>query len=609
MQNSEVVLINLSKQALKENYVHDRLYRILYNPQMYIKAFGNIYKNDGSATAGVDGATASNFSEEMIGNIIATLKNESYQPKPAKRVYIPKKNGKKRPLGIPTFTDRIVQEICRMILEAIYEPKFSASSHGFRPNRSCHTALMEIDRVYTGVNWFVEGDIKGFFDNINHQILINLLRKSIKDEKFIRLMWKFLKAGYIEDFRINKTYTGTPQGGIISPLLANIYLNELDKYVGGILKYEFDMGDRKKTQKRNPVYRSLEYKAGQLKKKISNCKDENIRQQLIKDYKTVQQERSNTQVIIDSTGFKRIKYVRYADDFLIGVNGSKEDCQRVKEKIKKFLDEQLKLELSDEKTLITHSSKNARFLGYDICVGNNNTPYRNKNGVKIRNARKNIRLMMPKDVIEKFFVENKLVEDINAEKWRPICRTPLIRLSDLEIVNIFNAEIRGLYNYYKLAENITHKMWQLRYVMEYSCLKTLAGKHHSSVHKMINKHRKGKHWGIKYQTKKGEAICYFYNKGFLRDKKSTMDNPHLKPNIQMFQVRTELEKRISAKKCEWCGKENVAFEIHHVKRLKDLKGKDLWEKRMIERQRKTLVLCHECHMGIAHGQKLAKRQR
>lgn len=155
-----------------------------------------------------------------------------------------------------------------MILEAIYEPKFSESSHGFRPNKSCHTALMEIDRVYTGVNWFIEGDIKGFFDNIDHHVLINLLRKNIKDEKFIRLMWKFLKAGYIDDFKFNKTYTGTPQGGIISPILANIYLNELDNYIINTLKTEFDIGDRKRNQQRNPVYRNLEYKAGQLKRKL-----------------------------------------------------------------------------------------------------------------------------------------------------------------------------------------------------------------------------------------------------------------------------------------------------------------------------------------------------
>lgn len=601
MQNSEIVLINLSKQAKKGNFYFDRLYRILYNPQMYIKAYSNIYKNNGSSTSGIDGETADGFNELQINKIIDSLKDESYQPKPAKRVYIPKKNDKKRPLGIPSFMDRIVQEICRMILEAIYEPNFSEHSHGFRPNKSCHTALMEISRLYTGVNWFIEGDIKGFFDNIDHNILINLLRKTIKDEKFIRLMWKFLRAGYVEDFKFNKTYNGTPQGGIISPILANIYLNELDKYVVEELKKDFDKGDRKKDQKRNPVYRNLEFKAGALKKKINLCDIEADKQKLLQEYKLIKQQMSNTRYIIDSTEFKRIKYVRYADDFIIGINGSKEDCQKIKQTIKDFLDTHLKLELSDEKTLITHSSKNAKFLSYNICIGNNDKTYKNSKGVAIRNARRNIRLMMPKETLRNFISENNLVEDINAKVWKPIHRNQYLRLSDLEIVNIYNAEIRGMYNYYRLAENVTHKMWQLRYVMEYSCLKTLAGKHQSSVRKMINKLRKGKHWGIKYKTKKGESFCYFYNKGFVRDKTIRKDDPNVIPNTHMFSLSTtELERRISARKCEWCGKEDVPFEIHHVHRLKDLKGKELWEKMMIARNRKTLVLCHDCHNNIGH---------
>lgn len=602
LQNSEIVLINLSKQARKRDYYFDKLYRILYNPQMYIKAYANIYSNNGSATSGIDNETADGFNEKIIEKVIETLKDESYQPKPALRVYIPKKNGKKRPLGIPAFTDRIIQEICRMILEAIYEPKFSEHSHGFRPNKSCHTALSEISKLYTGVNWFIEGDIKGFFDNIDHNVIINILRKTIKDEKFIRLMWKFLRAGYVEDFKFNKTYSGTPQGGIISPILANIYLNELDEYVTKELKINYDIGDRKKDQKRNPIYRKLEYRAGNIKKKISECEKEMEKEILFHEYKLIRQEMAKTKYIVDSTKFKRIKYVRYADDFIIGINGSKEDCQMLKRLIKEFLENNLKLELSDEKTLITHSSKNAKFLGYNITVGNNDRTYKNSKGVAIRNARRNIRLMVPKEAIDKFISDNELVEDINSKVWKPIHRNKLLQLSDLEIVNVYNAEIRGMYNYYKLAENVTQKMWQLRYVMEYSCLKTLAGKHQSSVHKTIEKLRNGKHWGIRYQTKKGESFCYFYNKGFKRDMTVAKGDPNILPNTAMYTLTTtELEKRISAKQCEWCGKENVKFEIHHVKRLKDLKGKELWEIMMIARNRKTLVLCHDCHRKIAHG--------
>ena len=178
-------------------------------------------------TKGADNATIDHMSISRIEKLIISLKDESYQPIPSRRVYIPKKNGKKRPLGIPTFNDKLLQEVVRMILEAIYEGSFDNNSHGFRPKRSCHTALQQIQKSFNGTRWFIEGDIKGFFDNINHNTLIDILRKRIDDERFLRLIRKFLNAGFIENWVFNKTYSGTPQGGIISPILANIYLDNL----------------------------------------------------------------------------------------------------------------------------------------------------------------------------------------------------------------------------------------------------------------------------------------------------------------------------------------------------------------------------------------------
>jgi len=222
VENSEKVLSRLGKLAKVKGIRFDRLYRYVCNPDLYIKAYANIYSNKGSSTRGTDEATADDFNKTRISELIDSLKDESYKAKPARRTYIPKKNGKLRPLGIPSFDDRLVQEVVRMILEAIYEPTFSPKSHGFRPHRSCHTALEEVKETFRGVRWFIEGDIKGCFDNIDHHVLIGILRKKITDERFIRLIWKFLKAGYLEDFKYHKTYSGTPQGGIVSPLLANI---------------------------------------------------------------------------------------------------------------------------------------------------------------------------------------------------------------------------------------------------------------------------------------------------------------------------------------------------------------------------------------------------
>ena len=205
MRSPERVLKSLVEHSNTLNYKYKRLYRILFNTEMFYVAYQNIYAKAGNMTAGTDGKTADQMSISRIEELIASLKDETYQPRPAKRTYIPKKNGKMRPLGIPSFDDKLVQEVTRMILETIYEDGFSNTSHGFRPKRSCHTALLTIKREYTGTKWFIEGDIKGFFDNISHEVLINILREKIEDERFIRLIRKFLRAGYLENWKFHRT--------------------------------------------------------------------------------------------------------------------------------------------------------------------------------------------------------------------------------------------------------------------------------------------------------------------------------------------------------------------------------------------------------------------
>jgi len=569
---------------------------------MYIKAYSNIYGNKGSSTRGTNGETADGFSINKINHIIQTLKDESYQAGPVRRTYIPKKNGKTRPLGIPNFKDRLVQEVCRMILEAIYEPIFSESSHGFRPNKSCHTALKEISHTFLGVNWFIEGDIKGCFDNIDHQTLVSILRKRIDDERFIRLIWKFLKAGYMENFRYKNTFSGTPQGGIVSPILANIYLNELDTYVLESLKGMLtatNTGNASKSAVKNLVYKRLSSKMERLRKKIDACKDEEERKRLISKYKNLRKQRNAEHVGLSPGNYRNLYYVRYADDFIIGIHGNKEDCHNVKMLLNDFLSDTLKLELSAEKTLITHSMEKARFLNYEMRVRENNKVKKGKDGIKRRTGNRGIALYMPKDVMINYINKKDIVQDINAEQWRGKARTFLQSLSDLEIVAIYNAEIRGLYNYYAMAENVSVRMNMIYHMMEYSCLKTLAGKHKTSAKKIRTKLQIGDGWGVKYESKEGTSkIRYFYDEGFGMKPPDMNAKIDKNVNTNMYANRTELEKRISAKKCEICGKENVPFEIHHVHKIKDLKGKESWERLMIARQRKTLVLCIECHNSI-----------
>lgn len=313
MRNPENVLISLTKHSNQKDYKYERLYRLLYNEELYLTAYQNIYSNDGSMTKGTDNQTVDGMSIERIRKIIVSLKDESYQPKPARRTYIPKKNGKMRPLGIPSFEDKLLQEVIRMILEAIYEGHFENTSHGFRPNRSCHTALNEIQKTFTGVKWFIEGDIKGFFDNINHATLIGILRERINDERFLRLVRKFLNAGYIENWTFHNTYSGTPQGGIISPILANIYLDKFDKYVNEYVR-KFKKG---KKRMRTKEYRRNEVELSKARIALKNANGDCERENAIARIRHLEKERVNIpQSDPMDNNYARLVYVRYADDWL-----------------------------------------------------------------------------------------------------------------------------------------------------------------------------------------------------------------------------------------------------------------------------------------------------
>jgi group II intron reverse transcriptase/maturase len=219
MQRAEVVLSMLGQKAKEDStFVFDRLYRNLFNPDFYLLAYNNIYDKEGNLTEGTDQTTIDGFNMRLIEKLIEEMRTETYRPKAVRRVYIPKKSGKLRPLGVPTFRDKLVQEVVRLILQAIYEPIFFDSSHGFRPERSCHTALVQIKTTCKGTNWVIEGDIKGFFDNISFEKLLEILSRRISDGRFLNLIHLFLKAGYMENKRIFHPLTGTPQGGVVTPL-------------------------------------------------------------------------------------------------------------------------------------------------------------------------------------------------------------------------------------------------------------------------------------------------------------------------------------------------------------------------------------------------------
>lgn len=600
MRNSENVLNSLAGHSQNPNYKFERLYRLLFNENLYALAYQMLSKKMGNSTKGTDGESIDGMSIKRVQSVIDKLRDESYQPHPAKRIYIPKKNGKQRPIGIPAFTDKLVQKVVQMILESIYEGQFEKCSHGFRPHRSCHTAMASIMQGFDGTRWFIEGDIKGFFDNIDHDIMIEILSERIADERFLRLIRKFLKAGYLEEWHFHKTYSGTPQGGIISPILANIYLDKLDKYmVEYISKY-----NKGKSRKRNPEYKRVASRKDKRVKKLKSETDEQKKAALRNEIKELTREMQKYPATLDmDEDFRRMRYVRYADDFLISIIGSKEECVTIKEDIKNFLHDMLRLQLSEEKTLITNGQDKAKFLGFEVTIRNSEQTKRDAKGNLRRAFDHKTVVLLPLEVMRDKLFEYRamrIVKEKGKDKWESTSRPFLRSNDDLEILNRYNSEIRGIYNYYCIANNVCI-LNNFYYIMKESMFKTLSSKYESTVRKIINKYTRDKIFRVQWEDAKGRKhVRELYHDGFVRRKEARIDDADVLPSYRAMGL-TSLMDRLKACKCEYCGATDDLRMIH-VRKLKDLNGKTEWEKFMIARRRKTMAVCENCYRKI-HGEK------
>jgi group II intron reverse transcriptase/maturase len=578
-----------------------RVYRSLFSEDLFLAAYDKIARNRGALTVGTENDTADGMSRERIRRIIEKLRNERFKFRPARRIQIPKKSGGTRSLGIPNFTDKLVQEVLRMVLEAYYEPRFKDSSHGFRPGRGCHTALGSLSRKFQGAAWFIEGDIRGCFDNIDHEVLMEILARDIQDGRLLNLLRMGLKAGYLEDWQYNRTYSGTPQGGILSPLLANIYLHELDTYIEDVLIPQHTRGKRRAE---NPEYRNFAY-AIQCARKAG---DDKRVQEL-----ELQRRKLPSQDVYDPN-FRRLRYIRYADDFILSFIGTKVEAEEIKAAISTFLKEKLHLEMSASKTLITHSrTQHARFLGYDISVyhADNKISPRSGTLTKARSINGFIRLGIPYGKV------NELIKRY-MRGGKPIHEAGLLAFSDAQIIDVYQQRFRGVAEYYKFATD-RNALGKLKYVMEVSLTKTLANKFKSTVARMYKRYG-GKRTvqGYTYKvlvvevpTKNGTRYIYWGGIPLKVVKPGTeiLDDSNGRRNVP-FSSRTDLVQRLQANECEICSSQENC-EVHHVRKLADLKNrwrgrreKPAWVKTMIAMQRKTLVVCAKCHVAIHTGKPL-----
>jgi group II intron reverse transcriptase/maturase len=600
MQKAETILAILNQKSKQNsNFIFDRVYRNLFNYNFFIEAYQNIYSKEGNMTPGTDGETIDGFRKSKIYNLIELLKDEQYYPNPVRRTYIQKKNStKQRPLGIPSFTDKLLYEVVRRILDAIYEPTFSDNSHGFRPHKSCQTALYQVKSTCRGTKWVIEGDITGCFDNIDHEILLQILARKIDDGRLIELIRRFLKAGYFEFKQVHNSLSGVPQGSGASPVLANIYLNELDKCMELQIQ-KLNKGARKQ---KNPKYQKI------VSTRINCLKDGNYEEagKLLKELRKIPSQNQTDK------NYARVKYTRYADDFVICIDGDKELAEKTKENITIFLKENLKLELNAEKTVITNlKDSRVRFLGYEISKSHEDTKItKNSKGVKKRSINETIQLLVPGEVIR-----NKIQPF--EEKGKPASFPARTNLPILDIIKEYNSEIGGLYNYYCLATDVSTKIGKFRYYHYTSLKKTIARKEKSSVEKIVKKYgldvprKQGtgtrKIVGVKYETKEGEKTMTYFN-----DSLEKVDEPNTNITDKYYtriNRGAQLIKRLNADHCELCGTQEGEFEVHHVRKLKDIKGKyrklgkviPNWVLTMSSMNRKTLIVCTNCHDSIHAG--------
>ncbi|GAB2813386.1 reverse transcriptase domain-containing protein [Actinocorallia aurea] len=598
MQSAETVLDVLRERG-RRGLPCEEIYRQLFNPHLYLMAYGRIYSNRGAMTPGACGETADGMSQAKIGAIIDAIRHERYRFKPVRRVYIPKRNGRRRPLGLPSWSDKIVGEVIRLLLEAYYEPRFSGRSHGFRPARGCHTALSEVNMNWTGTKWFIEGDISDCFGTLDHQVMLSILREQIHDNRFLRLIEQMLKAGYLEDWRWHGALSGAPQGGVLSPLLSNIYLDRLDRYVETILIPEYTRG---RARAKNPAYHAVENEINRVRKRNAYRKE---RQETAEVRRLRQELRTLPAGDPNDPGYRRLRYIRYADDHLLGFTGPKSEALEIKQRIAEFLHEELGLELNEQKTLITHAQTGAaHFLGYEITVqyanGKISRGGRVDRGLRAVNGK--IGLRVPLSVL-------KAKCEPYLKHGKPWHLDHMRNLSDHDLVGRFGAEYRGIVQYYMMAADVW-RFDRLNWVMLTSLLKTLAAKHGTTVTKTARKHM------ATVMTPYGKRRCFearleragqkplvarYGGIPLIRRKYLVLDD---QPGSPLSRRRgKQLIERLRVGKCELCLKSG-AVETHQIRSLAELDGgnpRPAWDELMAKMRRKTLITCAACHEQIHKG--------
>ena len=598
-QETFMRLEHLRQLNSNRQWVNEDVYRLMYKEDLYILAYERIKSKPGNMTPGTDEETLDGFSLEAIREIIQEMRTEQFRFKPVRTTFIPKTNGKMRKLGIPCVRDKIVQEVMHMILEAIYDsphgPYFQETSHGFRPNRSCHTALREFRGKWTAMNWLIEGDIRACFDELDLHVLVTLLQKKIQDQRFLNLIWKLLKAGYMDLHGTKReSLIGSPQGSLVSPILANVYLHELDEFVEE-LRQGLGKGEAKH---RDPTYRKIsKEKARMAARGKTRTKEFKA---IVKLMRTLPSRQ------VDDPEFIRIRYLRYADDWCVGVSGSHALAEEIKQRMKTFLWDHLKLTLSEEKTHVTNArTEEAFFLGTMLKIGNGGTAKvkQTTNGTgktfKRRTTGWETVMKAPLPRLVKRLSERGFC----TTEGEPTPKSGWAFLDAEQIVSLYSSVNRGIQNYYRFADN-WGQLNRIQYILQCSLAKTLARKYQISMTKVFK--RFGKQMTIHVVGKDGKKdreVSFYLNRDWTKRRDAFQEGKHSDSDLVQTAMRMRTRSKLG-KPCCICGevKQTAMHHVRHIRKLSHKRVATGFNRVLRALNRKQIPVCTACHVSIHRGE-------
>ncbi len=622
IEKSASYLDEHKKRNENTTHINYKIFYLLEKPFTFINAYAKISKNKGALTLATsdDENIMQLFSLQKAKKIAQDLRTNQYMWQPGRRTWIPKPGKTKlRPIDTPSQKDRLVQEAMRGILESIYEPEFrkfeednnyTCSNYGFRPNKSTWEAVQRIKQNCKRTHYVIEGDIKQAYNSINHKLLKLFIKRRIKDKKFLKLLNDLLKNGIMEKYTYKQNLTGTPQGGIVSPLLFNIYMFEFDRYINDTILKEYNIETKPKP---NPEYKKSRRK---MEKLIQLWKQSKKHKKAKEDYYVPFKKEEKKMLKIPyakiSTLPKHARYYRYADDWVLLLTCTKQEAIKIKSNLTQFLNTNLNLTLDQDKTQVSRLEDGFNYLGFTVKSSKpksmkykrimRKTIKENKiiyTRYLMRTTSRKIKLTPDKKKI----LSNLIIQKFCRKKDQmPIAKKSWIILEPYELILKYRQIMIGLYNYYKNCDLLSAIHYAF-YILKYSCAKTLARRKKKPLGYIFRTY--GKNLTIKHKIQ-DKTITLPTLKDVIKKIKKNQFETNTN-DLDPFYVKTFWRTKFKFfNECCICGNQKN-IEMHHINSLQKIKKKDNYEFIRKAINRIQIPVCHKCHVDITNGKYSGKK--